>query len=228
MTSTTEDLIAALDSIIAERSLLKHPFYQAWNQGTLPIERMREYAKQYFHFEAAFPTFLSAIHSRCDSPAVRQSLLENLWDEEYGADNHVALWLRFCQGLGLSEAEVRASRPNAETQALVDGFRSVCFTRPVAEGLASLYAYESQAPEIARQKIAGLVRNYGISDERSLSFFKVHQEADVAHSRAEREAIAASVRTESDRTGVSEAARVAADRLWLFLDGAYREGADYA
>jgi pyrroloquinoline-quinone synthase len=225
MSTATQDLTAALDAIIAERSLLKHPFYQAWTKGTLPLEKMREYAKQYFHFEAAFPTFLSALHSRCESPAVRQSILENLWDEEYGPDNHVALWLRFCEGLGLNEAEVRASRPNAETQALVDGFRSACFTGPVAEGLAALYAYESQAPEIARQKIAGLARNYGIRDERTLSFFKVHQEADVAHSGAEREAIAACVRTESEREGVEEAARIAADRLWLFLDGAYRDGA---
>jgi pyrroloquinoline-quinone synthase len=222
MTTTTPDLISTLDGIIAERSLLKHPFYQAWNEGTLPIEKMREYARQYFHFEAAFPTFLSAIHSRCESPAVRQSILENLWDEEYGPDNHVSLWLRFCEGIGVTEAEVRSSTPNAETQALVDGFRATCFTKPVAEGLAAMYAYESQAPEIARQKIAGLERNYGITDERALSFFKVHQEADVAHSAAERNAVLASVRDEADRFAVQEAVRVAADRLWLFLDGAYR------
>lgn len=221
-TTSTEGLIHTLDAIIEERRLLKHPFYQAWNEGTLPIERMREYAKQYFHFEAAFPTFLSAIHSRSESPAVRQSVLENLWDEEYGPDNHVALWLRFCEGLGLTEAEVRASSPNAETQALVDGFRAVCFTKSPAEGLAALYAYESQAPEVARQKIAGLARNYGIADESAVSFFKVHQEADIAHSSAEREAILASVATDADRAAVTEAVRVAADRLWLFLDGAYR------
>jgi pyrroloquinoline-quinone synthase len=220
--TVTTDFIATLDGIIAERSLLKHPFYQAWNQGTLPIEKMREYAKQYFQFEAAFPTFLSAIHSHCESPAIRQSVLENLWDEEHGPDNHVALWLRFCEGIGVSEEEVRAGMPNAETQALVDGFRSVCYTKSAAEGLAAMYAYESQAPEIARQKTAGLARNYGITDERTVSFFKVHQEADVAHSGAEREAVLASVRTDAERAAVEEAVRVAADRLWLFLDGAYR------
>jgi pyrroloquinoline-quinone synthase len=222
MTPTTTDLVSTLDGIIAERSLLKHPFYQAWNAGTLPIDAMREYAKQYFHFEAAFPTYLSAVHSRCESPAARQAILDNLWDEEHGPDNHVALWLRFCEGLGLTEAEVRASEPLPETRALVDGFRSVCFTRPYVEGMAALYAYESQAPEIARQKIAGLKKNYGIADERTLSFFTVHEEADVAHSGAEREVVAASVRSAEDRAAVEEAVRSAADRLWLFLDGAYR------
>jgi pyrroloquinoline-quinone synthase len=222
MTISTRDIIETLDGIISERSLLKHPFYQAWTEGTLPIEKMREYAKQYFHFEAAFPTFLSAIHCRCESPAIRQSLLENLWDEEYGADNHVALWLRFAEGIGVSEEEVRSSAPNRETQALVDGFKASCFNGSVAQGLATMYAYESQAPEIASQKIAGLSRNYGIDDERTVSFFRVHQEADLAHSAAEREAVLASVSSEADRLAVEEAVRAAADRLWQFLDGAYR------
>ena len=52
----TQEFSENLDAIIDERSLLKHPFYQAWTAGTLPLESLREYAKQYFHFEAAFPT----------------------------------------------------------------------------------------------------------------------------------------------------------------------------
>src|SRR5205807_4592718 len=100
--------------------LLKHPFYQAWNAGTLPVEALREYAKQYFHFEASFPRLLSSIHYRCESPVIRQSILDNLWDEEHGPDNHVAMWLRFCESLGLTEDEVRTSEPFPETRELVD------------------------------------------------------------------------------------------------------------
>ena len=102
----TEQFTETVDAIIDERSLLKHPFYQAWTAGTLPLDTLREYAKQYFHFEAAFPTFLSAMHARCEPGATRQALLENLWDEEHGADNHLALWLRFCDGLGLDADDV--------------------------------------------------------------------------------------------------------------------------
>jgi pyrroloquinoline-quinone synthase len=91
--------------------------------------------------------------------------------------------------------------------------------------VAALYAYESQAPEVARQKIAGLSDFYGVEDEGTLSFFRVHQEADVGHSRAEREVVSAAVRDDDGRRAVEEAVRAAADRLWLFLDGAYRAGA---
>jgi pyrroloquinoline-quinone synthase len=202
------NVLESIDAIIEGRSLLKHPFYQAWTAGTLPIEAMRE-----------FPTFLSAIHSRCQAGPVRQALLTNLWDEEAGDDNHLALWLRFCEGLGLGEDEVRSSVINPETRDLVEGFKAACSSGPIGRGLATLYAYEAQAPEVARQKIAGLKRNYGIEDARSLSFFQVHQDLDVEHSRTEREILAAS--SETDAAEMEEAVRTAAGRLWRFLDGAY-------
>jgi len=217
----TETFVDSLDAIIAERSLLKHPFYQAWTAGTLPLDALREYARQYYHFEAAFPTFLSAVHSRMQPGPARQAVLENLWDEEHGLDNHLALWLRFCRSLGLSDGEVLAGEPNAETRALVEGFRAACTEGSVPEGLAALYAYESQAPGVARQKIAGLRRFYGFEDPRGYEFFSVHAEIDVHHSQAEREVIAAAAADASARAGLEEAARTAAGRLWRFLDGAY-------
>src|SRR5439155_24666914 len=75
-------LLDDVDALIARRSLLDHPFYTKWVAGTLPKEAIREYTRQYFAFESSFPRFLSAIHSGTEDPAARQSVLENLWDEE--------------------------------------------------------------------------------------------------------------------------------------------------
>jgi pyrroloquinoline-quinone synthase len=210
-----------LDEIIEDRSLLKHPFYQAWNAGTLPLDSLREYAKQYFHFEAAFPTFLSAIHARMEPGEARKAVLDNLWDEEHGDQNHLALWLQFCESLGVDEAEVRASEPNTETRELVEGFRAACTEGTVAEGLATLYAYESQAPRVAETKIHGLRSFYGFEDAKGYEFFSVHQDVDVYHSQAERDVVTAAATTAEARDGLEDATRVAADRLWRFLDGAY-------
>ena len=217
---TTQTFTETLDEIIDERSLLKHPFYQAWTAGTLPPESLQEYARQYFHFEAAFPTFLSAIHARMEPGEARKAVLENLWDEEHGDKNHLALWLQFAEALGLDADEVRASEPNAETRDLIDGFRSACSEGTVAEGLATLYAYESQAPAVANQKIAGLQKNYAFVDERGYEFFSVHKDLDVYHSQAERDAVAAAATTPEACLGIEEATRSAAARLWRFLDGA--------
>ena len=78
-----------IDQIVQERSLLKHPFYKAWTEGTLPLESLKGYAAEYYHFELAYPTFLSGLHYRCSDRRVRHLLLENLWDEEHGPDGTV-------------------------------------------------------------------------------------------------------------------------------------------
>ena len=78
------ELTDRIDEIIRNKSLLTHPFYQAWNKGELPLDSLREYAAQYYHFELAYPTFLSGLHHRCSDPTVRRLLLDNLWDEEHG------------------------------------------------------------------------------------------------------------------------------------------------
>ena len=57
---TPTEFQSRIEAAITEKSLLKHPFYQAWNAGGLPLDALRQYAAQYYRFELAFPTFLSA------------------------------------------------------------------------------------------------------------------------------------------------------------------------
>src|SRR6185437_11817243 len=63
------DMMAAVsfeeqvDSIVAERHLLRHPFYVAWSKGELSRDQLRQYAGQYLHHVLAEPTYLSAVHS---------------------------------------------------------------------------------------------------------------------------------------------------------------------
>ena len=74
----SKELNAKLD----EFHLLKHPFYQAWNEGKLSREIIKDYAEQYYHHVKAFPRYISATHSLCEDIADRKILLENLNDEE--------------------------------------------------------------------------------------------------------------------------------------------------
>ena len=215
------DVIGTIDEIIEGKSLLTHPFYQAWNEGTLPIESLKKYAAQYYHFESAYPTFLSGVHHRCTDPSVRQHLLDNLWDEEHGEDNHVELWLRFCEGLGVDRSEVLESEPLDATTSLVDTYKSLTSSGSTAAGAAALYAFESQVPKVATAKIAGLRENYGIEDKDTTSFFEVHKTLDEQHSDAEREMIEALATTKPDRDAAVMAADIATESLWRFLDGVY-------
>lgn len=219
---TTQEFIQRLEQRIQQRSLLTHPFYQAWTEGKLTIPMLKEYAAQYYHNEVAFPTYLSAVHSRCSSLPVRQAILANLWDEEYGDKNHPELWLRFCEALGLSREEVEGATVLPETQSLIETYRDITAQRSTPEGLAALYAYERQVPAIAEQKIEGLKRFYGISDPRALEFLTVHMDLDKAHSAAERQIIGDYAKDDDSQAAVEKALDEALEAQWRFLDGVSR------
>ena len=210
------DLLDRLDRMIEERHLLTHPFYTKWADGTLPRAALQEYARQYYAFESAMPRFLSAIHARTESAQVRQHLLDNLWDEEHGKDNHAELWLRFAEGIGVSRDDVRSSRPNEATSALVDTYTALSREASVAEGVAALYAYEAQVPKVAESKIEGLKRHYDLDDKRSLGFFIVHGVMDIEHSGAERQVLG-ELTTDADPAPIEHATRRALDAWWNFL-----------
>ena len=216
-----KELIDRIDEVVRERSLLKHPFYQAWSQGTLPLESLKGYAAQYYHFELAYPTFLSGIHHRCADRRIRHLLLDNLWDEEHGPDNHVELWLRFCVALGLERDEVATGQPAEATADLVAKYKALTSDAPLAAGAAALYAYESQVPEVARVKLQGLREFYSLDDGNSVAFFTVHQTLDEEHAEAEREMVLALAATETESSAAIEAVDQATKALWHFLDGVY-------
>ncbi|HEY0139541.1 MAG TPA: CADD family putative folate metabolism protein [Thermoanaerobaculia bacterium] len=212
------DPITALDARIASRHLLNHPFYQRWTAGELSREELRDYANQYFHYAMAFPTFLSAMHQKSDDIAIRQLLLENLIEEERGADNHPELWLRFCESLGLDREEVKRGTANDATRTLIDTVKSAARDGQLHEGLAALYAYESQIPAVATAKIDGLAKWYDINSSRDIAFFAVHQEADVVHSETSRELLR-SLCSDDRKTAEAEAAtQRTLDALYGFLD----------
>jgi pyrroloquinoline-quinone synthase len=214
----------SIDNEIAEKHLLKHPFYLAWTRGELSKEALADYARQYYHHVAAFPTYLSAVHAKCDDQSIRKQLLANLIDEEAGSPNHPELWLKFTEGLGVSEVDARKTEKQPETRNLIETFRSVCRDGSSAEGLAGLYAYESQIPAICESKIDGLKKHYGFGDPEHYRYFTVHIEADREHSAAEREMLSACI-DDRNFASVKTAARRVLDALWEVLSGVCRRHA---
>ncbi len=179
---------------------------------------MQNYAVEYYPHVAAFPRYVSAIHSRCTDIATRQALLENLIEEERGAENHPELWLRFAEAIGVPRERVLDSTTSASSTGLVDEFTRQAESGHVASGLAALYAYESQIPSVATAKIDGLMRFYGVTDERGLAFFAVHEKADVWHARTGAELIARHCTAERDRELAIEGTDRALGALWSLLD----------
>jgi pyrroloquinoline-quinone synthase len=213
-----------IDNDIAEKHLLKHPFYLAWTRGELSKEALTDYAQQYYHHVAAFPTYLSAVHAHCDHQATRKQLLNNLIDEEAGSPNHPELWKKFADGLGVEDADRAQTEKQPETKNLINTFRSVCGQRSTAEGLAALYAYESQIPSICESKIDGLKKHYGFTKPEHYEYFTVHIGADREHSAAERQILSRHLDAHNFESVKVSVNRVL-DALWDMLSGVCRRHA---
>ena len=196
--------------------LLNHPFYKAWNEGKLTREIIKDYAEQYYQHVKAFPRYISATHSLCEDIEKRKILLENLNDEENRDADHPKLWKNFALSVGADARELEEVKIDQFTKDLIDNFfkngRST-----YAEGLASLYTYERQIPEIAETKIQGLKKYYGVTTNEGLEFFEVHKKADIHH-RVECEKLLDGL-SKDEQSKAEKAALSTAKYLWNFLSG---------
>lgn len=214
-----------LDERTEPWDLLKHPFYQAWTAGELTREQLAGYAAEYWHHVSAFPTYLSALHSRLPDGELRREVLRNLSDEEgtdaTNARPHSDLWMDFARGMGATREKVVTHSVQPEMQALLATFRGLML-EPPASALAALYAYEARVPAIAAEKATGLEKLYG-ADAATTRYFTLHRTADVHHAQVWRDLIDAELAGNPEAVEPAlAAAERAAKALWQALDGVER------
>src|SRR3989454_9480812 len=169
-----------LKARIAKYALLCHLFYKAWSAGELSRDDLREYACQYYHHVAAFPTYLAQFAVRLDDGELRQAVLANMADEKglsVGGTPHAELWLDFAEGMGASR-DLRRHQPVAEIRDLIAFFHHIASEGTPEKALAAFYSYESQIPRLAGEKARGLREMYA-AGEKACRYFARHPAADV-------------------------------------------------
>ena len=196
--------------------LLNDPFYKSWNDGKLTREIIKDYAEQYYQHVKAFPRYISATHSICEDIEKRKILLENLQDEENPNGDHPKLWKNFAISVGANKNKIEKAKQESFTKRMIDNFFKQG-RKSYAEGLASLYTYERQIPEIADTKIRGLKKYYGVSSKKGLEFFEAHKAADVLHRKACEKLLDGLSKKEQKKA--EKAALSTAKYLWNFLSG---------
>lgn len=216
---TSAELWMRVDEVLEQYDLLKHPFYQAWSKGELTRDQLAFYGAQYGEHVAAFPTYLTRLHARLPEGRARKAILANAAEEEIHGRSHADLWRQFAEGMGASLADDAVLE---EIGGLVGTFRAIAERGTLPEALGAFYAYESQVPRIAKEKLAGLTKFYGAS-EKTGEYFALHTTADVRHSAVWRNLIEECLATDAGSAaevlaGVTEAARA----LWKALDGIER------
>jgi len=213
-----------LDARIAKYDLLCHPFYQAWSEGKLTREDLREYAQDYYHHVDAFPTYLAELGIRLEEGELRRAVLANMADEKGLEDvsgtptrAHSDLWLDFAEGMGANRNIFHSPLPGISE--LMAFFHRIAGEGAPEEALAAFYAYESQVPRVAKEKARGLKERYG-ADERTCTYFVLHTTADVYHSQVWRQQLGKRVQAHPEMAEKALAAgENAAKALWRALDG---------
>jgi pyrroloquinoline-quinone synthase len=166
-------LVTRIDQLIEKQSLLKHKFYVMWNEGTLTLESLSGYSKEYFQLVKAVPVFVNMVmahasHSK-DTIAANQK-------EEY---EHIAPWMKFAGSLGVSQRELEEYDGLEKTRQAVSNLSKLMTT--FEEGAAAMYALEQEIPKISLSKIDGLRKFYNITTDDAIEYFRLHTEADVRH-----------------------------------------------
>ena len=205
-----------LNKKLDQYHLLNHPFYKSWNEGKLTREIIKDYAEQYYQHVKAFPRYISATHSICEDIEKRKILLENLQDEENPSADHPKLWKNFALAMGADADKIEDVKREWFTNDMIENFFHQA-RKSYAEGLASLYTYERQIPEIAETKIRGLKKYYGVTSKEGLEFFEAHKAADVIH-RKECEKLLDAL-TDEEKVKAEKASMLTARYLWNFLSG---------
>lgn len=196
MNQPTPDLKAALDAAVAPWQLLDHPFYQAWSAGTLPLEALRAYGREYGAFINQLPSGWLALG---DGETAEEEM------------EHAELWEAFADALDTPVGPAEAP----QVEALCATARTL-FAAPV-DALGALYAFEVQQPATAQSKLDGLKAHYALPATAE-TYFEVHchNEHEAAKLLDRIEALAP-----TDQAQAVAACGAMSEALWHALSGIY-------
>lgn len=172
----SSEFLNKVDSLIEEKSLLKHPFYKMWSNGELTVEQLAGYSQEYFALVKAVPEFVTAIEASSPRSKLRSAIAENLAEEQ----SHIGLWMRFATSLGIPEAALNDFEPSNKTIKAVSELRRLS-KLSFDEAICAMYAYESSLPKISKTKREGLKKFYGLDSEDATTYFDIHEKVDVRH-----------------------------------------------
>ena len=166
-------LVTRIDQLIEKQSLLKHKFYVMWNEGTLTLESLSGYSKEYFQLVKAVPEFVNMIKENASHG--KDAIAENQKEES----EHMAPWAKFANSLGVSARELDEYAGLDKTREAVSNLSKLMTT--FESGCAAMYALEQEIPKISLSKIDGLRKFYNITDDDAIEYFRLHTEADIRH-----------------------------------------------
>jgi pyrroloquinoline-quinone synthase len=182
-----------------------------WSDGKLTLDSLAGYSKEYFQLVKAVPSFMTPIIEKAPDSVIGE-LIENQ-QEEF---DHINPWIKFAEELGISEDKLIHYNGLEKTRKAISELSELMNT--YEGGACAMYAFEKEIPKVSQTKLDGLVEFYGMSNEESTEYFKLHTEADIRHAASWRNILEKSSTNPDDLIQIADKSVSAQN---LLLDSCY-------
>ena len=115
---------------MANHPFKTHPFFTQLERGEVPVPMVHRWVTQFYPWLACVPLAMAERFARCSWEAkfdpyrkmILDQLVEEAGDPKGKEPGHPELWLRFCEGIGLSRAKVQSAELLPSTLVAIDDF----------------------------------------------------------------------------------------------------------
>ena len=172
--------VAELEAIVdaPERNRLYHPFVLAVENGTATLDQFAGWIHQFASWADPCNKNLGIMWANCPDEDLREGLLENIREEEYGFQSgiagHVELIHRTLDAIGWDKKRRAKDEKRYESWALHHWFEVIMTRRPFVEAIcATSFTAECMNHIVFGKLLNGLQKHYKLS-ERALQSIAVH------------------------------------------------------
>jgi pyrroloquinoline-quinone synthase len=225
-TMTGEELTAALRGL-SHRYWGTHPFHRRLHAGELTEFELRIWAANRWYYQCMLPQKDAAIISNCPVPRIRRDWLARIVYHDGRAEGEGGRerWLRLCEAVGLSRAEVLDERHVAPgVRFAVDAYVTFARTRPWVEAIASGLT-EMFSGHLMRQRVADMLAGYPWIRREDLAYFTNRIDVVSDEGQATLAIVVEHCTTRAQQDAAVAALSFKCDVLWSMLDAIERAAA---
>jgi pyrroloquinoline-quinone synthase len=187
----SDQFVAELEEMIQARAKTTSPLYQTILAGKATERLLQTFVEQRWPIKSWWTRNLTGVAARMDDLVIRRSLIENAYEEEFGAlsnsKRHVETFEDFGKSVGVDPAHLPEVALFPETVAIIEHNKNACNNTNVhfTAGAASvLLLMEGQPPitnDTGRSMYAVMRDDYQLP-EWGYEFFKHHASSDADES----------------------------------------------
>jgi len=202
-----------------------HPFHHRMHAGELSESELRLWAANRWYYQSVLPRKDAAIISNCPVPRIRRDWLARIVYHDGtsgGGDGGRERWLRLCEAVGLTRAEVLDERHVVPgVRFAVDAYLTFARTRPWTEAIASSLT-EMFAGHLMRQRVTDMLASYPWIRREDLAYFTNRIDAVSGEGKATVDIVVRYCTTRERQDAAIAALSFKCDVLWSMLDAIER------